>query len=252
MAKSYVSAMVGAAIADGYIKSVDDPVTDYIIELKSREGFDKIKIKHLLQMTSGISGRESYWNPLGYAARLYYGHNSRRYLSHLRIRTKYAPGAHWTYSSINTELLGLIIERTSGKSLTEYLNDKIWSHIGTEYEASWSIDRKKNGFEKTFCCINAKARDFAKFGRLYLHNGNWFGKQLIPENWVNESTQVSEGGVGWYAYQWWLTKNGYTAEGILGQFIYVNPEKKLIIVRLGKSEGRRNWPSLFDQISEGL
>jgi CubicO group peptidase (beta-lactamase class C family) len=252
MAKSYVSALVGVAVADGLIKSIDDPVTDYITELKNRKGFDKIKIKYLLQMTSGVSGPESYWSPFGYAARLYYGRNSRKYLSHLRIRTDYAPGTHWTYSSINTELLGLILERTSGKSVTEYLHEKIWQHIGAEYDASWSIDKKKNGFEKTFCCINAKARDFAKFGRLYLNHGNWFGKQLVPGQWVEESTKISEGGAKWYGYQWWFTKNGYTAEGILGQFIYVNPKKKLIIVRLGKSEGKRNWPSLFDQISDGI
>jgi CubicO group peptidase (beta-lactamase class C family) len=254
MAKSYTSALVGVALDEGLIKSVEDPIINYLPELKSKKGFDQIKVKHLLQMTSGIAGNESYFNPFGYAAKLYYGKNLRRQLAHLKIRTKHSPGTHWTYSSINTELLGLILERTSGKSITEYLNDKIWQHIGAEYDASWSIDRKKNGLEKTFCCLNAKARDFAKFGRLYLQKGNWNGKQILSKDWILESTRASneEGGVGFYKYQWWFNRTGFFAEGILGQFIYVNPKKNLIIVRLGKTEGKRSWPSLFDLISNSI
>ncbi|GHN02025.1 hypothetical protein WSM22_35140 [Cytophagales bacterium WSM2-2] len=252
MAKSYTSALVGAAIADGFIKSVEEPIINYIPELKNRKGFDKIKILHLLQMTSGIRGPESYWNPFGYAAKLYYGRNMRRFLLHLKIKTDEAPGAKWTYSSINTELLGLILERTTGKSITAYLNDKIWQHLGAEYDASWSIDRKNNGIEKTFCCLNAKARDFAKFGRLYLHKGNWNGQQLVPLKWVEESLRptTEEGGRPFYKYQWWFGKNCYWAEGILGQFIYVNPKKNVIIVRLGEKE--MDWPSLFNAIAEKM
>jgi len=252
MAKSYTSALVGAAIDDGFIKSVEDPITTYITELKSRNGFERIKIKHLLQMTSGIRGPESYWNPLGYAAKLYYGRNLRNYISHLKIGTDFAPGTHWTYSSINTELLGLIVERTSGKSLTEYLNEKIWKHIGAEFDASWSTDKKKNGLEKTFCCLNAKARDFAKFGKLYLQKGNWNGQQLIPQKWVEESITPTkeEGGTLFYKYQWWIGRNCFFAEGILGQFIYVNPKKKIIMVRLGNKE--LDWPQFFDSIAKGM
>jgi CubicO group peptidase (beta-lactamase class C family) len=145
----------------------------------------------------------------------------------------------------------LILERATGKSVTEYLNEKIWTHLGTEYDASWSIDRNKNGLEKTFCCINARARDFAKFGRLYLNKGNWQGTQLIPENWVIESTTPTreEGGAARYKYQWWLTQLGYEANGLHGQFIYVCPQKNVVLVRLGKRDGDIQWGAFFDQVA---
>ena len=252
MAKSYTSALIGAAIADGFIKSVDEPVTNYLTELKGKEGFDKITIKHVLQMTSGIKANESYYNPFGQAARLYYGRTLRKELKHLH--TDYAPGTQFAYRSVNTQMLGFIIERATGKTVTDYLNEKIWSHLDTEFDATWSIDKKKNGMEKTFCCINAKARDFAKFGRLYLNEGNWNGKQLLPAEWIRQSTkaETSEGGVSYYKYQWWLSKNGYYADGLHGQFIYVNPSKNLIIVRLGKRAGNVPWHSVFDQLAAYL
>lgn len=252
MAKSYTSALIGAALSDGFIKSVEEPITNYLIELKGRAGFDQIKIRHLLQMTSGIKSSESYYNPLGQAAKLYYGRNLRGYLSRLKI--DYAPGTKFAYRSVNTQLLGLIVERATRKSVTDYMNEKIWSHLGAEYEASWSIDKKNNGLEKTFCCINAKARDFAKFGRLFLNEGQWNGQQLLPKEWITESTTSTqkEGAVGYYGYQWWISQKGFYADGLHGQFIYVNRAKNLIIVRLGKSEGKMPWPNFFDQLSEYL
>lgn len=252
MAKSYTSALFGAAQSDGLIKSVEEPITNYITELKNRKGFDQIKIRHLLQMTSGIKSSESYYNPLGQAAKLYYGRNLRGYLS--RLKTDYAPGTKFAYRSVNTQLLGLIVERATKKNVTDYMNQKIWSHLGAEYEATWSIDKKKNGLEKTFCCINAKARDFAKFGRLYLNNGSWNGQQLLTNQWIQESTTSNkkEGAVDYYGYQWWISPKGFYADGLHGQFIYVNRAKNLIIVRLGKSEGKIPWPNLFDQLAEYL
>ncbi|MCE2994109.1 MAG: serine hydrolase domain-containing protein [Cyclobacteriaceae bacterium] len=252
MAKSYTSALIGAALSDGFIKSVEEPITTYLTELKVRKGFDRIKIRHLLQMTSGIKSSESYYNPLGQAAKLYYGRNLRGYLS--RLKTDYAPGTKFAYRSVNTQLLGLIVERATQKNVTDYMNEKIWSHLGAEYEATWSIDKKKNGLEKTFCCINAKARDFAKFGRLFLNEGQWNGQQLLPKEWINESTTSlqKEGAVGFYGYQWWISQKGFYADGLHGQFIYVNRSKNLIIVRLGKSEGKMPWPNFFDQLSEYL
>ena len=119
-----------------------------------------------------------------------------------------------------------------------------------EFDGSWSIDRN-DGMEKAFCCLNARARDFAKFGRLYLNNGNWNGRQIIPEKWVQESLtpDPTKGGVNYFKYQWWLYENdpdkAFYARGELGQFIYVNPKKKLVIVRLGKDDGDGKWLSLF-------
>lgn len=252
MAKSYTSALIGAAIADGDIKSVEEPITNYVTELKSKKGFNDIKIKHLLQMTSGIKSSESYYNPLGQAAKLYYGRNLRGYLT--RLKTDYAPGTKFEYRSVNTQLLGLIVERATKKNVTDYMNEKIWGYLGAEYEATWSIDKKNNGLEKTFCCINARARDFAKFGRLYLNHGNWNGQQLLPKQWIEESTtsDKKEGAVDYYGYQWWISEKGFYADGFHGQFVYVNRAKNLIIVRLGKSEGKMPWPSFFDQLAEYL
>lgn len=252
MAKSVTSILIGCAIDDGLIKSVDEPITNYIPELKAN-GFDKVTIKHLLQMTSGIAFNESYVNPFGDAASFYYGLNLRKEIAQMKLKTE--PGKKFEYVSGNTQLLGLILERSlKEKTITSYLQEKIWTPLEMEYDASWSIDRKKNGLEKTFCCLNARARDFAKIGRLYKNKGNWNGKQIVSKKWVEESTKLdtTEGSASFYQYQWWLpTPNeDFMAEGILGQFIYVNPAKDLIIVRLGKKEGKADWWGVFKSLAK--
>lgn len=252
MAKSVTSILIGCAIDEGLIKSVDDPITNYIPELKNN-GFEKVTIKHLLQMTSGIKFNESYVNPFGDAASFYYGLNLRKEIGKMKLKTE--PGKKFEYVSGNTQLLGLVLERSlKEKTITSYLQEKIWTPLEMEYDASWSIDRKKNGLEKTFCCLNARARDFAKIGRLYKNKGNWNGKQIVSQKWVEESTKLdtSEGSANYYQYQWWLpTPNeDFMAEGILGQFVYVNPKKDLIIVRLGKNEGKADWWTIFTSLSK--
>ena len=252
MAKSVTSILIGCAIDEGLIKSVDEPITNYIPELK-KNGFDKVTIKHLLQMTSGIKFNESYVNPFGDAASFYYGLNLRKEIGKMKLKTE--PGKKFEYVSGNTQLLGLVLERSlKEKTITSYLQEKIWTPLEMEYDASWSIDRKKNGLEKTFCCLNARARDFAKIGRLYKNKGNWNGKQIVSQKWVEESTKLdtSEGSANFYQYQWWLpTPNeDFMAEGILGQFVYVNPSKDLIIVRLGKKEGKADWWTIFTSLAK--
>jgi CubicO group peptidase (beta-lactamase class C family) len=252
MAKSVTSILIGCAIDDGLIKSVEEPITNYIPEL-TKKGFDKVKIKHLLQMTSGIKFNESYVNPFGDAASFYYGLNLRKEIRKMKLKTE--PAKQFDYVSGNTQLLGLVLERSlKNKTITSYLNDKIWTKLGMEYDASWSIDRKKNGLEKTFCCLNARARDFAKIGRLYKNKGNWNGEQIVSQKWVEASTKLdtTEGSAKFYQYQWWLpTPNeDFMAEGILGQFVYVNPSKDLIIVRLGKNEGKADWWAIFTSLAK--
>jgi CubicO group peptidase (beta-lactamase class C family) len=256
IAKSFTSALIGCAIADGIIGSENDPIIQYLPELKDRN-LDGVTIKHLLQMTSGIRFNESYINPFGDAAKFYYGRNLRKYVS--KMKPEKAPGIQFSYRSGNTQLLGAILDRVlKGKTITTYLQEKIWTPIGMELNASWSIDKKKNGMEKTFCCLNSTAHDYAKFGRLYLKNGNWNGKQIVPENWVSISTKtpVSINGLSYnYKYQWWLDfgdKADYYAEGILGQFIYVSPQSDVIMVRLGKSEGGVEWDSLMKMLAKAL
>lgn len=250
MAKSITSILIGCAIDDRLIHSVNDPVTDYIPELKEN-GFEKVTIEHLLQMTSGVDFSESYRNPFGDAATFYYGRNLRKAVRKMELKTE--PGTRFDYVSGNTQLLGLVLERAlEGRTITSYLEEKIWKPLGMEFQASWSLDKKKNGLEKTFCCINGRARDYAKIGRLYLNKGNWNGKQIVSEEWVTQSTKIdtTNGSVRHYQHQWWLPteKGDFMAEGILGQFIYVNPEKNLIIVRLGKNSGDIDWDGFLPKI----
>ncbi|WP_421795007.1 serine hydrolase domain-containing protein [Haliscomenobacter sp.] len=252
MAKSVTSILIGCAIDEGLIQSVDEPIVKYIPEL-NKVGFDRVTIKHLLQMTSGIQFNESYANPFGDAASFYYGLNLRKQIEKMKLKSE--PGKQFEYISGNTQLLGLILERVlKGKTVTQYLQEKLWTPLGMEYDASWSIDRKKNGLEKTFCCLNARARDFAKIGRLYKNEGNWNGQQIVSQAWVEASTKLdtTNGSVRYYQYQWWLPTPGedFMAEGILGQFVYVNPAKDLIIVRLGKNEGKADWWTIFTALAK--
>lgn len=252
MAKSITSILIGCAIDDKLIGSVDEPVVQYVPELK-KNGFDeKLTIKHVLQMKSGIKFSESYSDPFGDAATYYYGTNLRKAIR--KMKPLQEPDKSFEYSSGDTQLLGLVLERAlKNRSITSYLEEKLWKPMGMEYDASWSLDRKKDGFEKTYCCVNARARDFAKIGRLYLNKGNWNGKQLVSKSWVVESTKADTGptDVNYYKYQWWLpTATGdFMAKGILGQYIYVNPAKNLIVVRLGKNKGNTNWEGVFQSLA---
>ncbi len=251
MAKSVTSILIGCAIDDGLIKSVDEPMVNYIPELK-KNGLEKVTIKHLLQMTSGIAFNESYTNPFGDAASIYYGTDLHKTLSKLTLQDE--PGTKFHYKSGDTQFLGWVLERAlKDKPITQYLQEKIWTPLGMEFDASWSLD-KKNGTEKTFCCLNARARDFAKIGRLYLNKGNWNGQQIVSKKWVEESTKIdlTAGSPWYYQYQWWMAnkKGDYGAHGILGQYVYVCPAKNIIIVRLGKKEGEEDWWKFFAEIAE--
>ncbi|MEO0037516.1 MAG: hypothetical protein RIQ59_727 [Bacteroidota bacterium] len=250
MAKSITSILIGCAIDDKLIQSVHEPVTNYIPELK-KNGFEKITIENLLQMTSGLKFNESYFNPFGDAATFYYGTNLRKSIPKMKLKSE--PGKKFDYVSGNSQILGLVLERAlKNKTITAYLEEKLWKPLGMEYDASWSLDNKKNGLEKTFCCINARARDYAKIGRLYLNKGKLNNKQIVSEEWVNQSTKIdtSNGSAWFYQYQWWLPTNtgDFMAEGILGQYIYVNPKKKIIIVRLGKNEGKASWWKILSSL----
>lgn len=281
MAKSFVSASLGIALNEGLINSVNDPITNYL-EFEN-EGFEKITIKHLLDMQSGIKYSENYYNPFGDVAKHYYGTHLKKYVRKLKIDSE--PAKKFDYVSVNTQILSLIIEKVTGKTIDKYFNEKIWSKIGTTYDASWSIDSNKQGTAKAFCCVNATAIDYAKMGRLYLNNGNWNGKQIVPKSWVKESTSFNEVKNGFiYSYQWWHNAeynllsdssdtsginytfdyevdgemkkiiaepgNDYYAQGILGQYIYIYPKKNIVIVRLGKKNGGINWANLMKEIAE--
>ncbi len=255
MAKSILSILVGIAIDEGIIKSIDEPVTNYLKDVED-EKFKNVTIEHLLNMTSGIDFNESYTNPFGDAATFYYGTNLHKAVNKMKI--KHEPGTRFTYSSGDSQVLGMVLTAAlKDVTISEYLEVKIWKPLGMEYDATWSLDRKNDGIEKTFCCLNARARDFAKIGRLYLNKGNWNGTQLVSKKWVENSTKIDTTGgkVGYYQHQWWINQkdNSFEAEGILGQHIYVNPEKNAIIVRLGEKVGRTgSWTAVAQGIAAKL
>ncbi|MCB0633994.1 MAG: serine hydrolase, partial [Lewinella sp.] len=248
MAKSFVSALMGIAIEEGYIKSVNDPITNYLDDFKN-DGFEKITIQDLLDMRSGIKFEENYFSPFGLIAKYYYGLNIKKYTRNLEIARP--ADERFDYRSIDTQILSLILEKATGRPVFDYLEEKIWQPLGMEYDASWSVDSKRNKTAKAYCCLNARTRDFAKFGRLYLNKGNWQGRQIVPEAWVDAATHYKAKNNFRYSNQWWhrididrstLTDGQpaihYFALGHLGQYIYVHPEKEVIIVRLGKNYGK--------------
>lgn len=255
MAKSFLSILIGFALEDGYINSIEQPVTDFIPELASN-GFKKVTLKHLLQMTSGMAYNE-VGLPMGQHHQFYYTDNLEKKL--LGLKLKRPPGEDYKYKSGDNQLLGLVLARAlKTKTISKYMQEKIWSPLGMEYDALWSID-KEDGLEKTFCCIAAHARDFAKIGRLYLNKGNWGGTQIIKADWVKQSTKIdtTEGSVNYYQYQWWIGKEEhdyYMAVGHLGQYLYVNPKKDLIIVRLGKKRktSKKGWEEILNSIAHQI
>ncbi len=255
MAKSVLSILVGIAIDEGKIKYISDPVSHYLPKMKD-ERFKEVTIENLLNMTSGVAFNESYVNPFGDAATFYYGTNLRKAVNTMQVEVE--PGTRFRYSSGDSQVLGMVLEAALKETtISQYLEEKIWLPLGMEYGATWSLDRKKNGMEKTFCCLNARARDFAKIGRLYLNKGNWNGKQVVSKEWVEGSTKIDSSGgkASFYQHQWWINQkdNSFEAEGILGQHIYVNPEKNVVIVRLGENVGKTgSWTSVAQGIASKL
>lgn len=252
VAKSFVSAMTGIAIEEGYIKHVDEPITNYLDYLDEKT-FGDITITHLLNMRSGLKASEGYINPFSDVAKYYYGKNLSTYLK--QIKKKEAPGQTYEYLSLNTQLLAAVIESATGKKIQEYFGEKLWQQIGTTHPALWSVDSKKHQTVKAFCCLNAKALDFAKFGVLYLNNGKWGNKQVVPDDWVQKTMQIqnnSRDSQGYpYAYQWRTTEYGASfAKGIKGQYIYVYPEKNVVAVRFGTDYGDIDWADFIKNVIE--
>jgi CubicO group peptidase (beta-lactamase class C family) len=263
MAKSFASALVGIAIDEGYIKSVDEPITKYIPELLKRDKrFESITIRDLLTMSSGIKYEEGGFLPWVEEAddtKTYYATDLRELALNCRIESK--PGEYFEYNNYNPLLVGMILERATGMPVSRYMEKKLWRPMGMEADGSWSLDSNKDGFEKMESGVNARARDFARFGMLFAKEGNWNGRQLISQKWVEESTRpdTSTDPSQEYQYFWWVNtpdgKNHFSAQGNYGQYIYVAPEKDLVIVRLGKEEGEKGygyWTDLFDQLSTKL
>ncbi|MCW3120170.1 MAG: beta-lactamase, partial [Chitinophagaceae bacterium] len=239
VAKSITSLLIGIAIKEGKIKSVGDAVGNYLPEFKEGLGA-KLTIRDLLTMSSGSNWDESYANPLSVTTEAYYG--SDLYKTATGIKIIREPGTLHSYKSGDTGLLGLILEKATGKSLSEYASGKLWKPLGAEHPALWSTDREK-GNEKAYCCFNTNARDFARIGQLMLDSGKWNGSAIIDSAYYQQSISAcnipDETGkpCNYYGYQWWIRpayEGVFYARGILGQYVIVIPSKKTIIVRLGK------------------
>jgi len=239
MSKSFVTALIGIALKEGKIKSVEQDVSNFIQEFNTPEK-SKIKIKHLLTMSSGLDFNENYLSPFSWPAEAYYGKDVNSIS--INVKSKHQPGAIWKYKGGDTQLLGIILQKATGVAVSEYAQENLWSKIGAEFPAFWSLD-KKDGMEKVSCCFYSVVRDFARMGRLFMNYGYYNGEQLIDSSFIKESLQSvnipdEEGKiVSNYGFQWWLLdykgKEIFYCRGIRGQYIFEIPSEKLIIVRLG-------------------
>ena len=238
-AKSVIGMLIGVAIEEGKINSVDDFVGRYIPEF-NKNGREQITIRHLLTMSGGFDWEESGKNPLSEAAEGYYGTDLYGLVTRLRVIEK--PGINFNYQSGNSQILGFIIEKATGKSINEYTEEKLWIPLGAKNNAFWSLD-KEGGDEKAFCCMYATARDYALLGQLILNNGFYNNQQIVPKWYMekmletpkmNTKENVPNMRYGWHT---WIYKNKgnpvYYCRGLMGQYMIAIPHKNRVIVRLG-------------------
>jgi CubicO group peptidase (beta-lactamase class C family) len=256
MAKSFDSTMIGIAIDQGAIGSVDDPVVGYLPELSGR-GMEGVTLRHLLGMDSGLryAGAGAGGMPWQDDARTYYDPDLRALA--FSVSPAEPPATRWVYNNYHPLLLGLVLERATGRRVAEYLSEKIWQPLGMEAPASWSLDSRHGGFEKMESGINARAIDFARFGRLMLNRGVAQGRQIVPVDWVDVSTKPNAPELKPdYGLMWWLDPERpgrFYAWGNLGQFIYVAPDRDAVVVRSGQSYGGLDpleWRALLRDLAD--
>ena len=253
MSKSVISALFGIAIGEGKIKSIEETVTDYLPDFAGT-GYDKVRIKDLLQMSSGVGFNEDYGdfnsdiNIMGRYFAL--GMPMSDFAKSLKRERE--PGTYNHYVSIDTQVLGMILKKATGQTISEYMKEKLWSQIGAEAEAFWIVD--KTGMEFALGGLNITARDYAKLGQLFLDTGRWQGRQVVPREWVlasitpdaphvmpgkRESAALRDG----YGFQWWIPEGStgeFNAQGIYDQFIYVDPHADMVIVKLSSNYHFKN------------
>ncbi len=241
VAKSFTSTLVGAAIRDGYITSVDDKVSAYIPDLQGSV-YDDVSIHQLLTMTSGVQWNEDYEDRNSDVAR-FNNHQAEpgvdATVSYMRTLAREAPpGSKWVYKTGETNLIGVLVSSATGKSLASYLSEKVWKPFGMGQDATWLLG--STGHEISGCCVQAATRDFARFGLFMLGGGVVNGTAVLPDGWIARATttqaEIGVDGHG-YGYQWWTYDDGsYAARGIFGQGIFIDPARKLVIA------SNSNWP----------
>ena len=263
VSKSITSLLCGIAVDDGYIESIDDPVTKYLPELKGKDSrWERLTIRHLLDMQSGLDFDDEYefkikeLKTVNAIARLNYGHDIMRQIKGLKFRCE--PGTEFRYESMTSAILGVIIERASGIRYADYLSEKVWKPLGMESDALVNIDSRKHDVAHAFGGITLTIKDLAKIGRLYLNHGVWEGKRIVSEEWIRQSSEYDDSNHG-YHFNWYNIHYegygksdypGFYAVGIKEQVLYVNPYKNLIMVRIGMdNNGWSVIPVLFETLS---
>jgi CubicO group peptidase (beta-lactamase class C family) len=272
MAKTVTAMLIGIAVSENAIKSIDDTVATYVPELAETE-YGKTPIRALLHMSSGVRFTETYEgdDDIAKLDRDLFGRSGKTTAASVaQFNTRSAPaGTVWHYASIETEVLGLVLRAAVQRPVADYLRDKIWQPIGAEADASWAIDG--SGQEVTFCCINAVLRDYARFGRLLAHDGAWEGRQIIPRQWLIDATTVrpDEGYLApgtatrfyGYGFQVWLlpgAERRFVLLGVRGQMIFVDPASKLVMVQtavrktpvdvVSGAEANALWSAVVEQL----
>ena len=263
VSKSITSLLCGIAVDEGYIESIDDPVTKYLPELKRKDPrWGRLTIRYLLCMFSGLDFDDEYefnikeLKKVNAIARLNYGHNLMRQIRGLKFRCE--PGTEFRYESMTTAILGMVIERATGKRYSDYLSEKVWKPLQMESVALVNIDSRKHHAAHAFGGITCTMKDLAKIGRLYLNKGLWDGKRVVSEEWIHLTTDFypeSCYNYSWYDVRFERQKTGqypgFYALGICNQVLYVNPHKNLIMVRIGKhNNGHANIPVVFERLSD--
>lgn len=246
VAKSFTSTLVGAAIQDGHISSLSDPVTRYIPALTG-SGYDGVTVAQLLAMSSGVRWNEDYTDPASDVARFLAqqpeGDVDAVTAYMRRLPRAHAPGTHWNYNTGETNLIGVLVEKATGRTLSDYMTEKVWQPFGMEADATWVLNA--SGKEVSGCCMQMRLRDYGRFGLFVLGGGRAGGRQVVPEGWYtaagSKQADIGRPGFG-YGYQWWTYDDGtFAAQGIFGQGIFIDPARRLVIAGVG------NWPTATDQ-----
>ncbi|WP_198520004.1 serine hydrolase domain-containing protein [Olleya sp. Bg11-27] len=251
MAKSYVSGLMGKAIMDGYIKSLDQPVCDFLPAFCDGDA-SKMTVGDLSSMASGTDWDEAYYSPLSITTRAYFDDDLQKVMNGLKVITE--PGQAFKYASGDTQMLAMVIEKATGKKMYNYLTESFWKPLGSENSTLWQVDSAEDDLVKAYCCIASNAKDFARFGKLYKDHGQWNGQQILDSAFVAKSLKPRFQSSPEYGYGWWLkNQNGkdfYMMRGHLGQYVIVQPDDNIIIVRLGHKKSPDAGVGVFtDDIS---
>lgn len=234
MAKSYVTALLGKAIMQGHIKSLDQPICDFIPEFCDGQAA-KVTVGDLSSMSSGSNWDERYYSPFSITTRAYFDDDLEKVAESVKIVNE--PGQAFKYASGDTQLLAIVLEKATGKKLYDYLTEELWKPLNCENQALWQIDSKDHDLVKAYCCIASNAKDFARLGKLYKDHGKWNGKQVLDSSFIAKCITPRFPESPEYGYGWWMkdlgSKHFFMMRGHLGQYVLVEPNDNIIIVRLG-------------------